>query len=90
MHNKTHNNNTTTKDAFPGFFRRVLDLRRPEAAAKLAQHERTALVLFFTHVFSGLEDEMVRAADARRQFDLSLSIYQSGMSLMRTALGRRG
>ena len=37
-----------------------------------------------------LEDEMVRAADARRQFDLSLSIYQSGMSLMRTAIGRRG
>lgn len=37
-----------------------------------------------------LEGEMLRAAEAKRQFDLSLSIYQSGMGLMRTALGRRG
>lgn len=37
-----------------------------------------------------LEDEMVRAADARRQFDLSLTVMQSGMNLMRTAIGRRG
>lgn len=37
-----------------------------------------------------LEDEMMRAADAKRQFDLSLSVYQSGMTLMRTAMGRRG
>lgn len=37
-----------------------------------------------------LEDEMVRAADAKRQFELSLSVTQSGMALMRTALGRRG
>lgn len=37
-----------------------------------------------------LEDEMIRAAGARRSFDLSLSVYQSGLSLMRTALGRRG
>ena len=37
-----------------------------------------------------IEDEMVRAADAKRQFNLSLSIYQSGMTMMRTALGRRG
>ncbi len=36
-----------------------------------------------------LEDEMVRQADARREFDLSLSIYQSGLSLLRTSLGRR-
>ena len=37
-----------------------------------------------------LEDEMIRAAGARRSFDLSLSVYQSGLSLMRTAIGRRG
>ena len=36
-----------------------------------------------------LEDEMVRQADARREFDLSLQVYQSGLSLLRTSLGRR-
>lgn len=37
-----------------------------------------------------LEDEMVRSADAKREFDLSLSVMQSGMTMLRTALGRRG
>lgn len=37
-----------------------------------------------------LEDEMVRSADAKREFDLSLAVVQSGMNLMRTAIGRRG
>ena len=37
-----------------------------------------------------LEYEMVRSADAKREFDLSLSVMQSGMNLMRTAIGRRG
>lgn len=37
-----------------------------------------------------LEDEMVRSADAKREFDLSLAVMQSGMNLMRTAIGRRG
>lgn len=37
-----------------------------------------------------IEDEMLRAADAKRQFDLSLSVMQSGLTMMRTALGRRG
>lgn len=37
-----------------------------------------------------LEDEMVRSADAKREFDLSLSVMQSGLTLMRTAIGRRG
>ena len=37
-----------------------------------------------------LEDEMIRSADAKRGFDLSLSVMQSGMTLMRTAIGRRG
>lgn len=36
-----------------------------------------------------LEDELIRAADAKRQFDLSLTVMQSGMSLVRTAIGRR-
>ena len=33
---------------------------------------------------------MVRAADASRQFNLSLSVMQSGMTMLRTAIGRRG
>lgn len=37
-----------------------------------------------------IEDELVRAADARREFDLSISIFQSGLNLTRTAIGRRG
>lgn len=37
-----------------------------------------------------LEDEMVRAADARREHDLALTVYQSGLRLMRTAIARRG
>lgn len=37
-----------------------------------------------------LEEELVRAASAKRQFDLSLSVMQSSMNLMRTAIGRRG
>ena len=36
-----------------------------------------------------IEYELVRQADAKRQFDLSLSVYQSGLSLLRTSLGRR-
>ena len=36
-----------------------------------------------------IEDELVRQADAKRQFDLSLYVYQSGLSLLRTSLGRR-
>lgn len=37
-----------------------------------------------------LEDEMVRSADAKREFDLSLAVMQSGLNLMRTSIGRRG
>lgn len=37
-----------------------------------------------------IEEELVRAADARREFDLSLSVFQSGMIMLRTAIGRRG
>lgn len=37
-----------------------------------------------------LEDEMVRSADAKREFDLSLAVMQSGLNLIRTAIGRRG
>ena len=37
-----------------------------------------------------LEDEMMRAADAKRQFELSLSVMQSGLTMLRTATGRRG
>lgn len=37
-----------------------------------------------------LEDEMVRAAEARREHDLALTVYQSGLRLTRSALGKRG
>lgn len=36
-----------------------------------------------------IEDEMVRMADARREFDLSLAITKSSLGLIRTSLGRR-
>lgn len=36
-----------------------------------------------------LEDELVRQADTRREFDLALTVFQSGLGLMRSSLGRR-
>lgn len=36
-----------------------------------------------------IEDEMVRVAETRREFDLSLAVTRSAMSLIRTSLGRR-
>ena len=36
-----------------------------------------------------LEDEMIRVAATRREFDLSLAVTRSAMSLIRTSLGRR-
>jgi flagellar basal-body rod protein FlgB len=35
-----------------------------------------------------LEEEMVRAAETKRDSDLSLGIYRSALDLMRTSLGR--
>ncbi|MDO5528322.1 MAG: FlgB family protein [Paracoccus sp. (in: a-proteobacteria)] len=35
-----------------------------------------------------LEDEMFRIADLRRQHELSLTVYQSSLGLMRSAIGR--
>jgi flagellar basal-body rod protein FlgB len=35
-----------------------------------------------------LETEMVRAADVRQQHEMALSVYRSGMELLRTSLGR--
>lgn len=37
-----------------------------------------------------VEDELVRGAEARREFDLSLAVMRSGMDLLRTSIGRRG
>lgn len=37
-----------------------------------------------------LEDEMVKAAELKREHDLSLGIYRSALDLMRTSIGRRG
>lgn len=37
-----------------------------------------------------LEDEMVRAAEARRENDLAVTVYQSGLRLMRSAINKRG
>ncbi len=36
-----------------------------------------------------LEGEMVRAAQLKRQHDLSIGIYRSALTLMRSSLGRR-
>lgn len=36
-----------------------------------------------------LEDEVFRIADARREFDLAVSITKSTYSLMRTSIGRK-
>lgn len=37
-----------------------------------------------------LEEEMIRIAATRREFDMSLAVTRSAMSLIRTSLGRRG
>ena len=37
-----------------------------------------------------LEEEMIRVAATRREFDMSLAVTRSAMSLIRTSLGRRG
>lgn len=36
-----------------------------------------------------LESEMLKAAELRRDHDLTLGIYQSALNLMRTSIGRR-
>lgn len=36
-----------------------------------------------------LEEEMIRVAATRREFDMSLAVTRSAMSLIRTSLGRR-
>lgn len=36
-----------------------------------------------------LEEEMVRGAEVKRQHDMSLAIYRSGLDLIRSSLGRR-
>jgi flagellar basal-body rod protein FlgB len=35
-----------------------------------------------------LEDEIVKAAELRQQHDMALMVYQSALTVMRTALGR--
>lgn len=37
-----------------------------------------------------VEDEMFNAADARREHELSLAVYNASLTMMRTAIGRRG
>lgn len=37
-----------------------------------------------------LEEEMVRTAEVKRQHDMSLAIYRSSLTMLRSALGRRG
>lgn len=54
------------QDVFPAFFARVLALRLPECQQRLAQHERTAYLLFMINTFQSLEDEMVRAQVGRQ------------------------
>ncbi|WP_366521917.1 FlgB family protein [uncultured Paracoccus sp.] len=37
-----------------------------------------------------LEEEMVKNAETKRQHDISLAVYRSSLTMLRTALGRRG
>ncbi|SNR41191.1 FlgB family protein [Paracoccus sediminis] len=37
-----------------------------------------------------LEEEMLKAAEVKRSYDLSLGIYRSALDLVRTSIGRRG
>jgi flagellar basal-body rod protein FlgB len=37
-----------------------------------------------------LEDEMVKAAEVRRQHDMALAVYRSSLGILRTSLGRSG
>lgn len=37
-----------------------------------------------------LEDEIFRSASAKREFDLSLAITKSALTILRTSIGRRG
>lgn len=37
-----------------------------------------------------IEEELVKAAETRREHELSLGIYRSALDLMRTSIGRRG
>ncbi|MFT4012853.1 MAG: FlgB family protein [Paracoccus sp. (in: a-proteobacteria)] len=36
-----------------------------------------------------LEEEMIRTAQARREFDVSVAVMRSSLSMIRTSLGRR-
>lgn len=36
-----------------------------------------------------IEDEMIRTAQARREFDIAIAVTRSSLSLIRTSLGRR-
>lgn len=36
-----------------------------------------------------VEEEMIRSAQAKKQFDLSLAVTRSALSMIRTSLGRR-
>ena len=37
-----------------------------------------------------LEDEMVKNAETKRQHDISIAVYRSSLTMLRTAMGRRG
>lgn len=37
-----------------------------------------------------LEEEMVKTAEVKRQHDISLAVYRSSLTLLRTAIGRKG
>lgn len=37
-----------------------------------------------------VEEEMIRTAQARREFDIAISVTRSSLSMIRTSLGRRG
>ena len=37
-----------------------------------------------------LEDEMVKNAETKRQYDISIAVYRSSLTMLRSAMGRKG
>ncbi|MFD1794683.1 FlgB family protein [Paracoccus aurantiacus] len=40
--------------------------------------------------YVSLEEEMVKTAEAKRAHELSIAVYRSSLSMLRTAIGRKG
>lgn len=86
-------------EEFESSYRRndIADMRRtraqhiasPEWSPAAARVSRTETGISPNGNSVSLEEELVKAAETKREHDLSLSIYQSAMTMMRTSIGRR-